>query len=702
MALKALILDDFEQHSLNKYKTNHNYVKSYNISFSHQIVKNGKRSLKLTYHFGGWSSGNAAMPILFKEKLSTDLMPQKIALWIHGNGRIPWIRAVILDGCGHRKTINLTEDHMSWQGWKYVEGLIDSSWTLPLRVEQIYVVETDKKYQNDSSIGGCIFFDQLRFVYIDDEDFIGPTFHGTKPENDVVFKDAFQFSTFVSDNMSGVDAQSIHMSVNGELVNHRYSHDLNKISYDFKQMREGTYHIIVEASDCAGNKSVPFLEKAITVDLSPDQDKPVLSKVTPNQTAVEYTSTPRVTFHLIDDKSGVEEESIIVMINDIKQNVVYDSHTGWGYAISSQHLSEGKHLLTIKAADRAGNKCAPFTQTFTVKNIRHPNNIKAFSVSVIPDTHSEQYSQLAFHSVLKESTEFVIQMGDMVDQATKSEFNDLKNHLSILGDKPLLSVPGNHESFQGNIELYKSVFGSPTYHLIYGNTLFVFLNTAFNQSISKSDSTQFSYLEHLLLNNQQDNIVIMTHVPTRDRFGTAHNMSKEDAVKLEHILSEYKREHKLVSVTVLFGHLHVIDQWQANGVNYFITGNSAQKSYVSTDRGNILGHGILHIINNHVNFEFKPYVEDIRIIYNHEKINHLQLEVGKVLSLQVQIKVNKQASQYVVDVSGFDLIRKKWHSNNEDSVEVDEHGKIYAINQGMALISVEINNKQSKLKVIVK
>lgn len=702
MVLKELILDDFEHNDLSKYDMSHNFVKSYHLSFDKKIVKYGKTALKLSFDFGGWSSGNAAMPIIFKEKLSTDIMPEKIAIWVYGDGQVPWLRASLQDGLGEKKTVNLTERTVSWYGWKYIEGKINANWRLPLNLEQIYAVETDKKYQNDASYKGDILFDHLRFVYIDDQDLIGPMFSSIHPKSSTVYTDTFDFNTIVSDNMSGVDSETIKMFVNQKLVEHLYNDKTNQISYRFKQVKEEAYQIKVEASDFAGNKSVPFLEKNTTVDLSPDTEAPILSLVTPTETAIEYSTTPRITFHLIDRKSGINQEDIIVKINHVKQDVIYDSQTGWGYTISSNALSTGIHSLIIYAADRAGNVSDPLSRAFTIEKLKQPSNLGNFKVSVLPDTHSDLYNQLAFHTGLNEDTNFIIQMGDMVDQGTVKEYEKLSEKIEIFNDKKMLTVPGNHESFQGNLKLFRTLFGSPTYHLVQGNTLFIFLNTAFEQSISKSDSTQFTYLQELLSKNEQDNIVVITHVPTKDNFGTSHEMDEEDANKLESVLGNYKSLNQSDSVTVLFGHLHVIDQWQLSGVNYIITGNSARKSYVSNEKGNILGHGVLSILKNNVTYEFLPYVEDLKITHDGNSVNQVYLKTREIIDLRVTIEIDKLSSQYEVDIMDFKLINKKWHSSNKEVVEIDCCGRASAVGQGTAIVTVEVAKKRKEINVNVR
>src|SRR5699024_3003000 len=102
------ILDNFEHDDLSKYQTNHTYVESYEIVISKERSKSGTSSLKVSYDYSGWKTGNGAMPIKFNSLLQTDDMPVKVGLWIYGQGEVPWLRMTMLDGHGERKTINLT------------------------------------------------------------------------------------------------------------------------------------------------------------------------------------------------------------------------------------------------------------------------------------------------------------------------------------------------------------------------------------------------------------------------------------------------------------------------------------------------------------------------------------------------------------------------------------------------------------------
>lgn len=603
--IKKLIVDNFDCANLSDYETDHSFVSSYDLSLSKDQVKEGTYSLQINFNFKEWVTGNGAMYIKFKKKLVTEQRPKKLALWVHSDGKTPWLRATVIDGNNERKVINLTKGKISWRGWKYLEEVIDQNWKLPLRLEQIYAVETNLAYQKDSSINGKFYLDQIQFVYVDDQDLCGPTFSDILPKKEKVYSNSFVFSVVLSDLKSGVDPNSIKMKVNNKLVIHSFQ--FNKVSYHFQGLHEEDYKISIHAKDLAGNWSVPHLERTYRVDLSEDLEKPKLSNVTPTNSALVYTATPRINFRLLDEQSGVEGKEIIVTINARQQQVVYDEESGWGYAIANAKLNDGLHHFSIYAKDRAGNEMDLFQQEFFIQSINAPIMDDCFSIAIIPDTHSIEYTKTALDCSMAATSDFVIHMGDFVDQGTQEEYILFQEYILANVRKPVLTLAGNHEAFQGNLTLYRNFMGSPAYHFNYGNVLFIILNSAIEQSITRSDSTQFTYLKEILASNKQKRIVILTHVPTKDRFGTAHNMDYNDTKKLENILFDYKIQVPSSDIIVLFGHLHTLDQWEVGGIRFIITGNSAPKGYVSRRQGNMLGCGLLHINPESVTYEYRPY-----------------------------------------------------------------------------------------------
>lgn len=702
----TLLLDDFEHGDLTKYETNHTFVDSYTLSMSDDKSKRGINSLKLSYHFGGWTSGNGAMYIQFNECLQTEMMPVKLGMWVYGDGKSPWLRANFIDGEGSRKTVNLTKGNIDWIGWKYVDTTIDNSWKLPIKLEKIYAVEIDKSLQGNHKMTGEIFFDMIQFVYVDNIDLKGPVFTDIYPKGSVIYDNSFIFSARVIDDMSGVDRDSIQVKVNGEIVRHSYSDENGIIRCQIDDIGESDVHLEVVAYDKAGNRSLPSINKIITIDLSPDMEKPTISNMTPSKDVVSYSDTPRITFNVRDEKSGINHADIKVVLDDDELDTIFHEETGWCYAYPEQPIDEGQHIVTITVKDRAGNQLGPIEERFFTKSLAKLGDYETVTIPVIPDTHSPDYLSLLCHHIAQEPSHLVIHMGDMVEEAKKNEYKDVKEVLSNLSEHALLTVPGNHESFQGNLDLYQTYFGSPTYHLNVGQSLLIVLNSAFDQSLSKSDSTQFHYLQRLLRENKQKNIIIATHVPVKDTLGTSHQMNGKDAEKLEYILSEYKRKHEDVSITVLFGHLHVLQSWEKEGVTYIITGNGAGKSYVSHDKGNLLGYGVLEIGRAGVKYNFNPIVEELFIKRENdaeslrpEKNSKIwEIPQGTTEQLHVFGRVHVLTSHYTADITQHRLINKNWKSSNDDILSISPNGMVTGKKQGTAIITVILRESFSVKK----
>src|SRR5699024_5791190 len=107
--------------------------------------------------------------------------------------------------------------------------------------------------------------------------------------------------------------------------------------------------------------------------------------------------------------------------------------------------------------------------------------------------------------------------------------------------------------------------------------------------------------------NRKSNVLIATHVPTKDDFGTSHAMNQDDALVFERILKHYKKDNENVTITVLFGHLHVLHRWTSEGVNYIITGNGSGKSYVRDQRKSALGRGIITVSSQGLSYDYQTY-----------------------------------------------------------------------------------------------
>ncbi|NLJ71448.1 MAG: phosphodiester glycosidase family protein [Syntrophomonadaceae bacterium] len=156
---------------IDSYETNQNqyYIDGYAggwAELSKTQVKNGQYSLKVNYDYANWDRGyNGSINIRLNDKAdkgnySTNIRPQKLGMWVYGDGQAPWLRAVLKDGLGNSHLVNLAP-HIDWVGWQYVSVPIPSDIALPVSLDYFYMVETDK----GKHIKGSVCFDDIEFVY---------------------------------------------------------------------------------------------------------------------------------------------------------------------------------------------------------------------------------------------------------------------------------------------------------------------------------------------------------------------------------------------------------------------------------------------------------------------------------------------------------------------------------------------------------
>ncbi|MGG6313770.1 phosphodiester glycosidase family protein [Paenibacillus macerans] len=679
VGLKEQIIDGFETYPIEGYHLSgygYGNVAQYAgsagsspyLSISSDMKHSGSRSFKMDYDFTPWTRQyNGTLNWIphwytgskWPDELAgqmdatykTEVYPKKFGVWVYGDGKAPWLRSIFQDGTGANKTIDLTSDSddVNWVGWKYIEVNIPQGWQLPIRLNYLYSVETDKA---KPAYSGTIYLDDLKFLYTDEvTDFSGPEFTDTTPASNNVYSGTLDFSTAITDKLSGVDADRITVQVNGADQNYTFDANTGRLGFKLENLSEGDYNVFVEAYDLESNPSVPWIDKTYHVDLSPDTVAPTLSNVTPTSDVTVKIPAPRITFNLQDEKTKVEAKDISVKLNGTTLPVYYDESTGWGYAEPERELPNGSYLLAIDAKDRAGNAMQTYTDQLDVASVAQPADRQNFSISVVPDTQGNAFTERIFKRAAADDTSLVMHLGDIVDDGSQAQYDDAVRYAELFGSKPLFVLAGNHEAFKNTLDLFYERFGSPTMHFDYGNTLIIMLNSAYGQSISASDSTQFHYLEEVLAKNTQPNVLVFNHVVTRDDFGTAHEMNPSDAAKFETILSAYKKQHLNVDIGVLFGHLHTLQSWEVVGVKYIIGGNAANKAYVGHGDGDLLGSGKITVTNGKMKYSFDPLLTKVYIKNGAILSNKMKVVVGSRVQLDLFGDFREYPSQYVAQLN---------------------------------------------------
>lgn len=156
----------------------------------------GNTSLKLNYDFTGYKDNTSAAYVTWTNGLALEGKPDRIGVWVYGDGNNHWLRGTMSDADGKAVTVDFTNDGgLNWTGWKYVEATVPSNLSAPIKLDRLYVAEPSSAKKNR----GAIWFDKLQAVYHD-----GATneLAFTSNSNDRVVDANKQFTVTFNQNMN--------------------------------------------------------------------------------------------------------------------------------------------------------------------------------------------------------------------------------------------------------------------------------------------------------------------------------------------------------------------------------------------------------------------------------------------------------------------------------------------------------------------
>jgi hypothetical protein len=162
--LERQTIDSFEEGNTGAYYVN-GYVGG-SCRITTEEARDGQHSLRVDYDYSGWSkvyNGTINVCLDPGEKgtsYTSDIRPDKLGMWVFGDGKAPWLRAMIKDGNGNNHTVNLVPK-IDWVGWKYISTDIPADIPTPITLDYFYMVEIDKS----KNLKGTVYFDDLQFVY---------------------------------------------------------------------------------------------------------------------------------------------------------------------------------------------------------------------------------------------------------------------------------------------------------------------------------------------------------------------------------------------------------------------------------------------------------------------------------------------------------------------------------------------------------
>ncbi|WCR25861.1 fibronectin type III domain-containing protein [Paenibacillus thiaminolyticus] len=268
VGLPPVILEDFESGMDRYLTTSGDRYQNVRVSAetNEEFVRFGSSSAKLEYDFTD-TVGISGAYLAVKDDASRIQIPgypEKISVWVYGDGKAHWLRGQIRDGNNAAVALDFTEEKVGvdFVGWRYLEAEVPKGRPLPLTMDRpIRYMET----KNDNKTAGVIYIDQIRALYgpADDDldpptlkDFApadGSTVDTATPEIHVYAEDA-GYDPVADPGTTLIDPESIRMMVDGKLVPHNLYPPKGKITYiPSVPLADGVHTVKVRVKDLSGN-----------------------------------------------------------------------------------------------------------------------------------------------------------------------------------------------------------------------------------------------------------------------------------------------------------------------------------------------------------------------------------------------------------------------------------------------------------------
>lgn len=232
----------------------------------------------------------------------------------------------------------------------------------------------------------------------------------------------------------------------------------------------------------------------------------------------------------------------------------------------------GKGYLSVKKSEYLGNN------PDNIGKLKKTEGKIPFSFAFISDTENSDASGWLIKTLLREKIDFLVLVGDSVNDSTWLEHRLFMNRISNLKPRlPIFVIPSNHDinitdkssPLQFNKKDFQEIYGPINFHFVYNNCLFIFFS-----NISQEDKISRDYLEKVL--SSRSNIkYTFVFCPTPLRkilnrvFSVPYWVSEFDK-----LLNKYKVDY------VISGdyhrHFEILDD---NGIQYITSGSGGSHFY---------------------------------------------------------------------------------------------------------------------------
>ena len=176
-------------------------------------------------------------------------------------------------------------------------------------------------------------------------------------------------------NMSLIDPESIVLTINNENVEFvTLPIPVNGITViwenDGRLLPNEEVTVSIDACDNAGN-CMDTYSWSFSTETAEDTEPPVITDIHPEPNSTDVPANTDISFLLVDELSGVDENSITLTVNDVQITDFNIEVTNDGVFVSYQPPEpfEAGELVTVVTSfcDNAGN-CADFDWSFEIEN----------------------------------------------------------------------------------------------------------------------------------------------------------------------------------------------------------------------------------------------------------------------------------------------------------------------------------------------
>ncbi|WP_340004239.1 phosphodiester glycosidase family protein [Paenibacillus sp. FSL K6-0276] len=270
VGLPPVILEDFEN-GIDKYIASSAAANSVAIQevTDQDFVRSGDKALKLEYDFVN-KTGTSGAYLAASSAANRILIPgypEKISMWIYGDGKKHWLRGQIRDGNNAAVPVDFTDqvNGVSWTGWKYVEVSVPKGKTTPLTMDMpVRYMETS----NLNKTAGAIYVDDIRAIYGPiTEDRTPPVIKDAYPGVNEIVKTATPtlsvngeddgYDPVAHPGTTLIDPEKTRVYVDEQLVEHGFYPPKGQITYKSKvPLTEGRHKVKVAIRDLSGNQTI--------------------------------------------------------------------------------------------------------------------------------------------------------------------------------------------------------------------------------------------------------------------------------------------------------------------------------------------------------------------------------------------------------------------------------------------------------------